>query len=91
MVRPILIFSKSSSITDYIQFYDSDSSFTMLATLFFKTAHKNTSFLCDYSDYADLHENHVITDYSYYTEIQDSMKNGFITESADYLVFNTKG
>ena len=57
MVRPILIFSKSSSITDYIQFYDSDSSFTTLATLFCKTAHKNTSFLSDYSDYADLHEN----------------------------------
>ena len=32
-----------------------------------------------------------ITDYSYYTDIHDNMKNSFITESADYLVFNTRG
>ena len=91
MVSPILIFSKSSSITDYIQFYDSDSSLTTLVTLFCKTAHKNASFLSDYSAYADLHENqfhHWLLLLYWYSW---RMKNGFITESADYLVFNTRG
>ena len=46
---------KSSSISDYIHFYNSDSLLTTLTTLFRKTTPKN-ALLTDYSDYADLHK-----------------------------------
>ena len=36
-------FKKSTSITDYINFYDSDSSLTTLTKLFSKTIHKKQS------------------------------------------------
>ena len=42
MVRPMLIFS-IFSITDYINFYGSDSSLTTLTKLFSKTIHKKQS------------------------------------------------
>ena len=50
-----LHFLKKSSITYYIQYYDSDLSLATLTTLFCKATHKNT-FFSDYFDYADLHE-----------------------------------
>ena len=49
----MLFFWKSTFITEYIHFYDSDSLLTTLATQFRKTTLKNT-FLRDYSAYADL-------------------------------------
>ena len=59
MGRPMLIFfffQKSTSITDYIDFYDSDFSLTTLTKLFSKTIHKKT-ILSVYPHYTDLHEN----------------------------------
>ena len=35
-------------------------------------------------------KNSLITNYNDYADIQDNMKNSFITVFADYLVFNTR-
>ena len=44
MERPLLSFSKkSTSITDYINFYDLDSALTTLTKLFSQTIHKKQS------------------------------------------------
>ena len=50
----MLFFLKSTSISNYIHFYDSDSLLTTLTTLFGKITLK--AFLRDYSDYAYLHK-----------------------------------
>ena len=54
----MLFFLKSTSISDYIHFYDSDSLLTTLTTLFRKTILKMHSLgaTLTYSDYADLHK-----------------------------------
>ena len=65
----MLLFWKSTSISDYIPFYDSDSLLTALITLFRKTSlkmyslettlttliHIKNSFITDYANNDDIH------------------------------------
>ena len=80
----MLFFLKSTSISDYIHFYDSDSLLTTLTTLFRKTTLETTLTTLIYI------KNSFITDYADNDDIQDNIKNSFITEFADCPVFNTR-
>ena len=80
---------KSTYISDYIHFYDSDSLFTTLAAMFRQTTLK-MHFLETTLTMLIYIKNSFITDYADNDDIQDNTKNSFITEFADYLVFNTR-
>ena len=82
-------FKKSTSISDYIHFCDSDSLLATLTTLFRKTTHKMHSLETTLTTLIYI-KNSFITDYPDNDDIQDNMKNSFITEFADYPVFNTR-
>ena len=82
-------FLKSSSISDYIHFYGSDSLLNTLTTLFRKTTLKMHSLETTLTTLIYI-KNSFITDYADNNDIQDNMKNSFITECADYPVFNTR-
>ena len=87
--RLMLFFEKSTSISDYIHFYDSDSLLTTLTTLFRKTTLKMHSLETTLATLIYI-KNSFITDYADNDDIQDNMKNSFTTEFADYPVFNTR-
>ena len=82
-------FKKSTSISDYSHFYDSDLLLTTLTRLFCKTILKVDSLEATLTTLIYI-KNRFITDYADNDEIQDNMKNSFITEFADYPVFNTR-
>ena len=81
-------FKKSTSISDYIPFYGSGSLLTALITLFRKTSLKMHSLATTLPTLIHV-KNSFITNYADNDDIQDNMKISFITEFADYPVFNT--
>ena len=85
----MLFFWKSTSISDYIHFYDWDSLLTTLTTLFRMTTLKMHSWETTLTTLIYL-KNSFITDYADSHDIQENIKNSFITEFADYPVFNTR-
>ena len=87
--RLMLFFEKSTSISDYIHFYDSDSLLTTLTTLFRKTTLKIHSLETTLTTLIFI-KNSFITDYVDNDEIQDNMKNSFIPEFSVHPVFNTR-
>ena len=80
---------RSTSISDYIHFYDLDLLLTTLTTLFRKTTLKMDSLETTLTTLIYI-KNSFITDYPENDDIQDNMKNSFITEFANYPVFNTR-
>ena len=80
---------KSTSISDYIHFYDSDSLLTTLTTLFRKITLKKHSLETTPITLIYIKIS-FINDYADNDDIQDNMENIFITEFADYPVFNTR-
>ena len=80
---------KSTSICDYIHFYDWDSLLTTLSTLFRKATLK-MHFLETTLTTLIYIKNSFITDYADNDDLEDNIKNGFVIEFADYPVFNTK-
>ena len=82
-------FKKSTSISDYIHFYVSDSLLATLTTLLRKTTLKMHSLETTLTTLIYI-KNSFITDYADNDDIQENMKNSFITEFDDYLVFNTR-
>ena len=79
----MLFFQKSTSISDYFRFYDSDSLLTTLTSLKMHSLKTTLTRLIHI-------KNSFITDYADNYDIQDNMKNSFITEFADYPVFSTR-
>ena len=88
--RLMLFFKKSASISDYIHFCDSNSLLITLTTLFRKTSLKMLLSLETTLTTLIYIKNSFITDYADNDDIQENMKNSFITEFDDYLVFNTR-
>ena len=84
-----VVFLKSTSISDYVHFYDSDSLLTILTTLFRKTKLKMHSLETTLATLIYI-KNSFITDCADNGDIQGNMKKSFITEFADYPVFNTR-
>ena len=84
-----MFFKKSTSISGYIHFYDSDLLLTTLTTLFRKTTLKMYSLKTTLTMLISI-KNSFISDYPDKDDIQDNMKNSFINEFADYPVFNTR-
>ena len=82
-------FKKSTSISDYIHFCDSDSLLATLTTLFRKTTHKMYSLVTTLTTLIYI-KNSFITGCAVNDDIQDNMKNSFNTEFANYPVFNTR-
>ena len=87
--RLMLFFKKSASISDYIHFCDSKSLLTTLTTLFRKTSLKMLSLETTLTTLIYI-KNSFFTDYADNDDIQENMKNSFITGFDDYLVFNTR-
>ena len=85
----MLFFKKSTSISDDIHFYHSDSLLATLTTLFRKASLKMHSLETTLTTLIHI-KNSFITGYADNDEIQDNMKNSFIIEFADYPVFNTR-
>ena len=67
----MLFFEKSTSISDYIHFYDSDSLLTTLTMLFRKTSLKMHSLETTLTTLQDYIKNNFINDYADYTDLQD--------------------
>ena len=82
-------FKKSTSISDYIHFYDLDSLLATPTTLFRKNTHKMYSLETTLTTLIYI-KNSFITDCADSDDIQDNMKNSFNTEFANYPVFNTR-
>ena len=82
-------FKKSTSISDYIHFCDSDSLLATLTTLFRKTTHEIYSLVTTLTTLIYI-KNSFITGCAVNDDIQDNMKNSFNTEFANYPVFNTR-
>ena len=82
-------FKKSTSISDYVHFYDSDSLLTILTTLFRKTKLNMHSLETTLATLIYIKIS-FITDCADNDDIQGNMKKSFITEFADYSVFNTR-
>ena len=78
-------FRKSTSICDYIHFYDLDLLLTTLTTRFRKTTLKMDYLETTLTTLIYI-KNSFITDYADNDDIQDNMKNSFITKS----LFNTR-
>ena len=85
----MLFFLKSTSISDYVHFYDSDSLLTTLTMLFRKTRLKMHSLETTLTMLIYI-KNSFITDYADNDDMQDNIENSFVTEFAYYLVFNTR-
>ena len=88
--RLMLFFKKSASISDYIHFCDSNSLLITLTTLFRKTSLKMLLSLETTLTTLIYIKNSFITDYADNDDIHENMKNSFITEFDDYPVFNTR-
>ena len=77
-------FLKSTSISEYVHFYDSDSLLTTLTALFRETTLKMHSLGTTLTTLIYI-KNSFITDYGDNDDIQDNMKNSFIAEFAIIL------